>query len=311
MTLTFEKEGLEVQDYTDDTHPLAIFLKGDSETREDILLGHPDVIGFIYVHDGEVVKTFLPKKVINFNATAPENKKVIAAITGDTADFTPLSIPISEIFKDDLHLSDCKSLNKDTPAVSIAKYVKDNLNDLPKLPKGLSSAAKIKNLQSVAFPYILPIVKGLYLSEGDLNDPNVFKNISDAHDIYADWAFLHAHKHIITSEFSVNESSCPFPQEAINGLATYKELPAKLLFKNKNDSTSPYNILKKEVEKFKLQNKEDISAKNEQSIPNIVNLNDDAKTVASASTSSSAVNPMNERLAVFIKFFFQVPVTMI
>ena len=76
MSLAFEDKGLKVQNYSDNDHPLVLFLKGDAETREDILLSHPDVIGFICLHEGQVTKTFLPKKVINFKATSPENKKV-------------------------------------------------------------------------------------------------------------------------------------------------------------------------------------------------------------------------------------------
>ena len=121
MSLQFEDKTDVLPTYTEDEHPLSIFLKSDGDGREDILLSHPDVIGFLYVHENTVSKAFLPKKVVNFKATSPENKKIVAAVTGDAEDFTPFSVPISEIFKDILFLTDCSSSNKNTPSGSIGK----------------------------------------------------------------------------------------------------------------------------------------------------------------------------------------------
>ena len=74
MTLQFEEKGLTKTKYTEDEHPLCMFLNGDSETRGDIILTHPDVIGFVYLHDDSIVKAFLPKRVVNFKATNREKK---------------------------------------------------------------------------------------------------------------------------------------------------------------------------------------------------------------------------------------------
>ena len=50
MTLEFEEKGLVKTKYTDNEHPLYMYLNGDTKTREDIILTHPDVIGFVYLH---------------------------------------------------------------------------------------------------------------------------------------------------------------------------------------------------------------------------------------------------------------------
>ena len=83
MTLQFEDDTLSPASYSDEDHPLVLFLKADAEGREDILLSHPDVIGFVYIQENSISKAFLPKKIINFKATAPENKKIIAGYRKD------------------------------------------------------------------------------------------------------------------------------------------------------------------------------------------------------------------------------------
>ena len=47
MTLLFEEKGLTKETYSDDSHPLYIYLHGDVQTRCEVILNHPDVIGFV------------------------------------------------------------------------------------------------------------------------------------------------------------------------------------------------------------------------------------------------------------------------
>ena len=93
MTLEFEERDLKLAAYSKGDHPLDLFLKGDVETRGDVILNHPDVIGFVYLNDDIITKAFLPKKVINFKATKDANKKVIVAVSGDTEEYTPFCVP--------------------------------------------------------------------------------------------------------------------------------------------------------------------------------------------------------------------------
>ena len=63
-------------------HPVDLYLSGDLDARSDVLLTHPDVIGFLFVHEGILTKTYLPKKVVNFGATKSEERKSIVAVSG-------------------------------------------------------------------------------------------------------------------------------------------------------------------------------------------------------------------------------------
>ena len=303
MTLQFEEKGLTKTKYTEDEHPLYMFLNGDSETRGDIILTHPDVIGFVYLHDDSIVKAFLPKRVVNFKATNREKRKVIVAVSGDTKDNIPFSISEMDLMSDKLHLTDCTSLNKSTPVISVATFVKENKDDLPTLPKEFNSEAKIKKLKIVSFPNILPIIKGYEFKEGPLESKDVYESIVDAHDLYSEWAFLQSKNYIITSAFSTQTEQCPVPDKASSNLTSFDEMPIKGLFRN-NDKTSPFAIIKEKIEAFiKLNTNEEQSSK-ESSVPGIVNIDEKTSVSPSASSESSI---QNERLTAFLQILFAKP----
>ena len=92
MTLLFEDKDLATPQYDDDSHPLFLYLHGTVQLRSDIILNHPDVTGFVYLHDDVITKAFLPKKIINFKSTS-EDRNNIAAVSGDTDDYTPFWFP--------------------------------------------------------------------------------------------------------------------------------------------------------------------------------------------------------------------------
>ena len=62
MSLQFQGKVSDKPEFQDDSHPLYIFLQGNVQVRGDVILNHPDVLGFIYLHDGVARKAFLPKK---------------------------------------------------------------------------------------------------------------------------------------------------------------------------------------------------------------------------------------------------------
>ena len=82
MPLQFEELGLPKTSYLDDIHPMYLFLQGNVKTRSNVLLNHPDVIGFIYLNDDVLTKAFLPKRVVNFKKT-PDKRNTIVAVSGD------------------------------------------------------------------------------------------------------------------------------------------------------------------------------------------------------------------------------------
>ena len=58
MSLEFEEKGLSKTKYSDDDHPLYIYLQRGVDTIGDIILNNPDVIGFVYTHDDIIAKAF-------------------------------------------------------------------------------------------------------------------------------------------------------------------------------------------------------------------------------------------------------------
>ena len=74
-------------------NPIDLYFESDLDTRANILLNHPHVIGFVYFNEGSVVKAFLPKRIIYWNS----NEKIIAAVSGSPSDFVlfPLVRPTS------------------------------------------------------------------------------------------------------------------------------------------------------------------------------------------------------------------------
>ena len=140
MLLEFDTEEVELPTYPDGEHPLEIFMHGDAETRSDVILNHPDVLGFVYLNDDVITKAFLPKKVVNFKTKS----KVIVAVSGDTEEYTPFSVHESQLVSDSLHLTDFNNFTAGAAIISVGKHLKDNAADLPALPNVFSSDAKVK-----------------------------------------------------------------------------------------------------------------------------------------------------------------------
>ena len=69
MLLEFDDKDQTPESYPDDQNPINIYIQGNAETRSDVILNHPDVIGFVYFNNNIVTKAFLPKKVINFKTS--------------------------------------------------------------------------------------------------------------------------------------------------------------------------------------------------------------------------------------------------
>ena len=101
-----------MEEYSNDSHPLYLYLLGDKDMRSDIILNHPDVLGFIYLYENNVRKAFMVNKVVDFKATNVSKKNSIIAISGDTEDYVPFSVPEAELLSDVFHITDCVKLTK-------------------------------------------------------------------------------------------------------------------------------------------------------------------------------------------------------
>ena len=85
--------------------------------RSDVILNHPDVIGYMYLYKDNVRKAFLINKVVNFKASDPSKRNTIIAVSGDTENYIPFSVPGIDLLSDTLHITDCMTLNKKTPSI--------------------------------------------------------------------------------------------------------------------------------------------------------------------------------------------------
>ena len=169
--------------------------------REEVILNHPDVVGFIYLNKDIITKAFLPKKMINFKT----NTKIMVAVGGDSEEYTPFSVQVKALLSNSLHLTDFNNFTDGSAIVPIGKHLKDNAADLPGLPNKFSTAVKINKLCIIAFPLVIPIIKGLNIPEGDIGEDEVYGKLGKAHDIYADWAYLHSKKYVMEKDFFVGD----------------------------------------------------------------------------------------------------------
>ena len=134
-----------------------------------------------------VRKAFLAHKVVNFKASSASKKNSIVAVSGDTQDYIPFSVPEVDLFSDVFHITDCIKLNKKTPQIGVGKFIKDNAKEVLGLPAEFDTDAKIRKLKVVSFPLILLIVKGYYFEEGAIDNEKIYNAITDIHDLYAEW----------------------------------------------------------------------------------------------------------------------------
>ena len=53
----------DIAKYPSGLNPIDLFLDADIETRSEVLLNHPDVTGFVYIHDDEITKDFFQPRL--------------------------------------------------------------------------------------------------------------------------------------------------------------------------------------------------------------------------------------------------------
>ena len=145
MTLKFEEKGLPKASYANDLHHLYIYLNGDLDTRGKIIVNHPDAIGFVYLQNNIITEAYLPEKVVNFTTSSSEKWKMIVAFSGNTDDCRFIHVPQSILLSNTLYLIDSSTLNKKPPVISKPSFTNNNKDELPDLPDGFNTEAKLKN----------------------------------------------------------------------------------------------------------------------------------------------------------------------
>ena len=175
--------------YEDELHPVEIYLRGNLETRSDIIINHPDVAGYLYLHDGILSKAYFPKKVVDYGKQDKGDFKVIAAATGPPEEYVPFYAPEIFILSDHHHLELSPKRHKDIKTTSFTKYAKEHKKELH-IPAGLKKDKDIKNLVILAFPVVLPLLRGQKIVEGKCDDPRITDSFDTEHEIYKTWLEL-------------------------------------------------------------------------------------------------------------------------
>ena len=139
----FFDESQKQKPYKKGIHPVELFLNGNLDARSDVLLTHPDVIGFLFVHEDIITEVYLPKKVVTFEATASETRKSIVAVSGTCSEYTFFSVSEEILLSNVFHITDCDKFIKIFPTYNITKFAKENKSNLQEEYKEI---VKAKNL---------------------------------------------------------------------------------------------------------------------------------------------------------------------
>ena len=151
---------------------------------------------------------------------------------------------------------------------------------------------------------ILPIVKGFNVTEGPIEEDDVYVACEEINNFYADWVFLQSKKYTVKQEFLDGENKIPTPDSVCGTISSLADLPLKVLFKSKYVLNSPYLIIKKAIDDFVEKNKKEEEKGKTPSIPEEVDFSV-AKTSASSSHSEGTKTvEKNERLIAFLSIFF-------
>ena len=121
--LTFEDEAQIACPFSPTEHPVTLYAQGDLETRRDIILHHPEVNGFIFLHEGVITKSYLTKKITDFRCPPVPCRSIIAAVSGTPEEYTPFSVPKNNFITDALHFTNGDDEIQILETNSISKYI--------------------------------------------------------------------------------------------------------------------------------------------------------------------------------------------
>ena len=232
--------------YKSGLYPVELYLSGDLETRSDIIVNHRDVSSFLSLHDQIVSRAYFPKKVVNYSKQNKGDYKVIAAGTGTLEDYVPFHAPETFILSGHHHLELSPKFHQDIKSTSFSKYVKKHKKNM-QVPPRLKKDKDMKNLSILAFPVVLPVLRGQKIIEGNCDDPKVAEAFEENHEFYKTWLELKKGSYII-EEGDLPTEKYPFPETGIYVLQRC-ELPITIIWKT-NTSSQCLQVVKKEIDKL-------------------------------------------------------------
>ena len=157
----------------------------------------------------------------------------------------------------------------------------------------------MKNVQIIAFPVILPMIKGFDFEEDHLDNEDICSEFVKVHELYADWLYLQSNKYIVNCEF--RDLKCLLPENVCDVVLFDDDLSIKVLLKSKHNSNSPYAILKAVVDGFIKKHSPILETSKATSIPPVIDLNGD---VTVASSSNTKIVEKMRNLLPFSQFYF-------
>ena len=129
-----------------------------------MILNHPDVIGFLFVHEGKLIKAYLPKKVVSFQATTSEDRKSVVAVSGTCSEYTPFSVSEEILLRDVYHITNCDKFIKTFPTSSTKRFAKESS---PTFQKSTKRSTKQKKLLWVACRTFFLSLQEIQLEKGE------------------------------------------------------------------------------------------------------------------------------------------------
>ena len=220
-----------------DTNAIELFLTSDGDTRANILLSHPQVLGFVYLNDDSITKAFVPERVIDWRS----NTKSIAAVSGTPEDFVSFSLIEENLCGNNLFLCEKVKFNSKVKTTSAYRFFKENRKHLPYIPECASTDAKAKSAVVVSFPAVLPVVRSLSFQEGPIDDAEIAKVFETAHELYEDYVFLKTKA--IGLDGSYFEGEYKYPSPEVRDIMYDHDLPLKLLLANRGPN-NPFSMMK-------------------------------------------------------------------
>ena len=293
MSNTFEQRDSETS-LPPDSNGIELFLSSDRDTRANVLLSHPQVLGFVYLNDDAITKTFLPERVIDWR----HNTKSIAAVSGTPEDFVCFSLIEEALCGNNLFLCEKVKFHPSVKTISAYRFFKDNRKHLPFIPECTSTDAMAKNVVVVAFPAVLPLVHGVTFQEGPVDEAEIAKAFETANELYEDYIHLKTKAIALDESFFEGESKYPVPDT--RDITYDHDLPLKLLLANRGTTNNTFGTMKQKVEQFRSKFK--LNAPVVRSVP---------QEIATSHGDNASVDlklvDKNENLMSFLQIFFSRP----
>ena len=281
---TFEWKEKRV-DFASGEHPLELHFQGDNDIRANVIYNHPEVEGFAYVYEDTLTKDFLVTRIIDFKKSLCNQ---VVAVKGDFSKFVPFVLNESVLFSKSLHYNNGE-LDDCIPSEKVETCLTNNKGKYSPPPSVFN---KLGNLRIVSISYVIPLIKGMNITEGSIEGSVVVGKLVAYHCAATEWLCLMNMESCCNSKLWCGEddNQCSRLVDNKNIVLSYNgELFIKVLTGTSKNSVA-YQTVKNLVNNFKTQElvKYRLGHPEEkEAIPKSIVLDCNPRSSASASTKSS------------------------